>query len=272
MRRLPLFLLLFVAFAARAQAPSVPPYRVGGDVKAPVVISRVEPAYPEEARVNRISGIVIVEALIDRNGDVRNVQVLKPLPYGLDQAAVDAVKQWKFRPGTLAGEPVDVLFNLTINFKLQEEADFPPPPALTTVILVRHAEKADVAGDDPPLSAAGEARAQSLARILAHVPVTAIYTTPFTRTRATAAPLAAAANVKPEEVPTGAEYPGAIVQHVLSQRGGTIVVVGHSNSTRNVLRALGIHDAKEIAESEYDNLYIVTLGPGSRPKVVSLKY
>lgn len=100
------------------------PLSVGGDVKAPVVINRVEPLYPEEARKARITGIVIVEAIIDRNGVVKNVSVLKPLPFGLDQAALDAVRQWTFRPGTLNGAPVDVIFNLTVNFKL----DTPPPP------------------------------------------------------------------------------------------------------------------------------------------------
>ena len=94
------------------------PLRVGGDVKAPVVINRVEPVYPEVARKARISGIVIVECIIDKGGNVTNVQVLKPLPFGLDQAAVDAVKRWKFKPGTLNGQPVDVIFNLTVNFKL----------------------------------------------------------------------------------------------------------------------------------------------------------
>jgi TonB family protein len=100
------------------------PFRVGGDVKAPVVVQRVEPIYTEEARKERISGIVIVEVVIDRNGVVQKAYVLKPLPFGLDQAAIDAVKQWRFRPGTLEGVPVDVIFNLTINFKL----DTPPPP------------------------------------------------------------------------------------------------------------------------------------------------
>jgi protein TonB len=94
------------------------PLRVGGDVKAPTVINRVEPVYPEVARKARISGIVIVECIIDKTGNVTNVQVLKPLPFGLDQAAVDAVRRWKFRPGTLNGQPVDVIFNLTVNFKL----------------------------------------------------------------------------------------------------------------------------------------------------------
>jgi protein TonB len=107
---------------------SGPPYRVGGDVKAPVVINRVEPIYPEEARKARIMGIVIVEATISEDGIVKNVEVLKPLPFGLDQAALDAVKQWTFKPATLDGKPVAVRFNLTINFKLSTPPPPPPPP------------------------------------------------------------------------------------------------------------------------------------------------
>jgi TonB family protein len=99
--------------------------RVGGDVNAPVVLSKVEPVYTEEARKARIMGIVIVEATIGRDGLVKNVSVLKPLPFGLDQAAVDAVKQWTFKPATFNGQPVDVRFNLTVNFRLQIA---PPPP------------------------------------------------------------------------------------------------------------------------------------------------
>ena len=94
------------------------PLRVGGDVKAPTVISKVDPNYPEVARKARIAGIVIVECVIDKNGTVQNVKVLKPLPFGLDQAAADAVRKWRFKPGTLNGQPVDVIFNLTVNFKL----------------------------------------------------------------------------------------------------------------------------------------------------------
>ena len=101
------------------------PLRVGGDVRAPVVIEKVEPSYTEEARKERISGIVIVEAIIGRDGLVKKVSVLKPLPFGLDQAAVDAVKQWKFKPGTLAGKPVDVVFNLTVNFRLDKKQPDP---------------------------------------------------------------------------------------------------------------------------------------------------
>lgn len=108
-------LSIVIAVAANADAP----LRVGGDVKAPILVERVDPAYSAEARAHRISGIVIVEALIDRSGNVAEVNVLKPLPFGLDRAAVDAVKQWKFKPATQNGKPVAVLFNLTVNFILK---------------------------------------------------------------------------------------------------------------------------------------------------------
>ncbi len=100
--------------------------RVGGEVKAPVVITRVNPMYPEEARQARLSGIVILEVLIDKTGVVRQTNVLKGLPMGLSEAAVDAVRQWTFTPATKNGEPVDVVLNLTINFRLDGK---PRPPA-----------------------------------------------------------------------------------------------------------------------------------------------
>ena len=125
---------LYVPRATRP--PFTTALRVGGDVKAPVVLSKVEPQYPEEARKARIAGIVIVEVIIDKSGNVADINVLKPLPFGLDQAAVDAVKQWKFKPALKNGEPVDVVFNLTVNFKLDggmpqpgmETGAIPPPP------------------------------------------------------------------------------------------------------------------------------------------------
>ncbi len=102
-----------------AKDPSIDevPLRVGGDVKAPLLLERVEPVRTPEAAAARISGIVILEAVIDRTGHVTSANVLKPLPFGLDKAAVDAVKQWIFRPGTLNGQPVTVLFNLTVVYR-----------------------------------------------------------------------------------------------------------------------------------------------------------
>jgi protein TonB len=95
------------------------PVRVGGDVKAPVATFKVEPQYTEVARKARIEGIVIIEAIIDRNGNVTDARVLKPLALGLDTAALEAVKRWKFIAGTLNGVPVPVIYNLTVNFRLQ---------------------------------------------------------------------------------------------------------------------------------------------------------
>lgn len=108
---------LLVPGYAQIHAPDA--RRVGGDVKAPVLTQKVVALYPDEAKRDRISGIVIVEALIDKAGAVKQVAVLKPLPYGLTESAVKAVRQWKFQPGTLNGQPVEVIFVLTVNFKLE---------------------------------------------------------------------------------------------------------------------------------------------------------
>ena len=97
------------------------PVRVGGNVKAPVIIesTRVDPRYTEVARRARIQGIVIIEAVIDRQGNVTEARILRGLPMGLDAEALNAIRQWKFRPGTLNGQPVPVYYNLTINFRLE---------------------------------------------------------------------------------------------------------------------------------------------------------
>jgi TonB family protein len=97
-------------------------HRVGGEVKAPVVLKRVEPVYAEGARRSRTSGIVILECMIDATGAVRSGRVLKSLPAPtLSYTALEALRQWRFIPGSLDGQPVDVLFNLTINFMLKAD-------------------------------------------------------------------------------------------------------------------------------------------------------
>ena len=95
------------------------PIRVGGDVQPPTKLVAPPPQYTEIARKARIQGVVIVEAIIDKEGNVTNVKVLKGLPMGLDTAAADAVRKWKFKPATLNGKPVAVIYNLTVNFRLQ---------------------------------------------------------------------------------------------------------------------------------------------------------
>lgn len=94
---------------------------VGGEVKAPIVKTRVEPNFPASARSAMHGGrsvMVIVEAVISRDGCVRNMRLLAQSQFPeLNGAAVLAVSQWKFVPGYLDGQPVDVIFNLTINFR-----------------------------------------------------------------------------------------------------------------------------------------------------------
>lgn len=86
---------------------------------APKKLVDVRPVYPEIARSARVEGTVILEAVLDRTGRVSQVRVAKSSPL-LDQAAIDAVRQWQYSPSTLHGQPVEVLMTVTITFKLQQ--------------------------------------------------------------------------------------------------------------------------------------------------------
>jgi len=97
-------------------------HQVGGDIAAPIIKHRVEPLFPESARRAMASGtnvLVIVSCIITREGCVRAVNLLLQSPFpALNGAALQAISQWTFEPGRLHGEPVDVEFNLTVNFKI----------------------------------------------------------------------------------------------------------------------------------------------------------
>jgi periplasmic protein TonB len=95
------------------------PIRVEGNVTQPEIIKRVEPRYTEMARRARISGVVIVEAIIDKQGNVTNARILRGLGGGLNEEAIEAVEKWQFKPATLNGRPVTVYFTLTITFKIK---------------------------------------------------------------------------------------------------------------------------------------------------------
>jgi TonB family protein len=95
------------------------PKRVGGEVTRPEIVSSVKPVYTEEARKARTNGTVIVEAIIDEEGCVRNVRALQELPNGMTEAAMEAIRQWVFFPATLGGKPVKVYYVLNINFRVQ---------------------------------------------------------------------------------------------------------------------------------------------------------
>ena len=92
---------------------------VGGTIKAPQKIRNVEPRYPADLDAARIGGVVIVELVIDASGDVSDVSVLRSPHPGLELAAVEAVRQWKFTPTLLNCVPVDVRMMVTANFVSQ---------------------------------------------------------------------------------------------------------------------------------------------------------
>jgi broad specificity phosphatase PhoE len=155
-----------------------------------------------------------------------------------------------------------------------------PQGSTKTVVLVRHAEKATesdpefdpAAASDPPLNAAGRARAEVLARTLAEAGVTSIYASEFARTRQTVAPLAAAIGVDVVTHPAR-DTRGLTELIVASPGGSTIVVSGHSNTVPAIIEALGAGAVDAIGEAwEYDNLYVVVLEPDGRARVNTLKY
>jgi protein TonB len=84
-------------------------------VKAPVAISRVEPTYEACANEKSVWGFPILEAVIDEEGRVQNLRLLKPVHPCLEQSILPAIRQWRFKPGTLNGKPVPVIYNLTVH-------------------------------------------------------------------------------------------------------------------------------------------------------------
>ena len=141
------------------------------------------------------------------------------------------------------------------------------------VIVVRHAERADAgapqgrmtAAPDPPLSAAGKARAEKLASMLSAAGVTAIYTTEFKRTQQTAAPLAAMLGVTPKTMPSNDT--AALVADLRARHARDIVlVVGHSNTVPDVIKAFG-GPVVTIGDDEYDNVFIVVPATGAFTRI-----
>jgi protein TonB len=97
--------------------PPAQPLRVGGNISEPRKLKHVSPEYPELARQARVTGMVIVEAMIGADGRVGGVSVLRSIPM-LDEAAVAAVKQWVYAPTLLNGVPVPVIMTITVRFSL----------------------------------------------------------------------------------------------------------------------------------------------------------
>lgn len=100
-----------------SKAAAMGAVRVGGNVRAPVQITRVAPVYPAVAQSARVQGVVILEALIGTDGRIVDAAVLRSVPL-LDQAALEAVKQWEYTPTLLNGVPTPVIMTVTVTFTL----------------------------------------------------------------------------------------------------------------------------------------------------------
>ena len=93
-------------------------YKVGGDVRPPVVLSRVDPEYSEEARHKKLSGEVEVGLIVDKKGRPRNVHVVRGVGMGLDENAVRSVRGYRFQPATKGGTAVPVEITIEVNFQI----------------------------------------------------------------------------------------------------------------------------------------------------------
>jgi protein TonB len=106
-----------------APAPPKPkltgPLRVGGNVQSAKIINRVQPVYPPLARQTRISGTVRLHAIIGKDGTIQSLEVVSGHPL-LQQAALDAVRQWRYQPTLLNGDPVDVDTTIDVIFSLNQ--------------------------------------------------------------------------------------------------------------------------------------------------------
>lgn len=153
---------------------------------------------------------------------------------------------------------------------------------VTTVYLVRHAEKDTTPPDDPPLTEAGKARAQELARVLSQSNIKVVISSQYARTRQTAEPLAKRLSVEIAALPLRMDMarpreisPASIkeiVDKIHTAAGGAVLVVGHSNTVPEVIKALGGDSVPVIDEKEFDDLFVVTVFARNKAKVARLKY
>ncbi len=103
-----------------APPPPARVVRIGGQIAQPKIIRRIEPVYPDLAKASRVSALLILEAEVDTRGYVKTVKVLRGHPL-FDEAAMEALKQWRYQPLLLNGEPTGFILTVTMNFNLQQK-------------------------------------------------------------------------------------------------------------------------------------------------------
>lgn len=146
------------------------------------------------------------------------------------------------------------------------------PDATTTFVVVRHAEKSKDDARDPSLSEAGRKRALALARLLADAPLTAAHATGYRRTQQTAEPAAQAHGLTVRIYDAQQSATSLATQLLAADGGGTVLVVGHSNTVPDIVSALSGQAVEAIADDEYDRLYRVRIVAGGKPRVELERY
>src|SRR5260370_22010326 len=143
---------------------------------------------------------------------------------------------------------------------------------VTTVILIRHAEKViDPNNADPDLSPAGQTRAQELVRIFGDAGINAIYATQYKRTQQTVKPLADKLGLTANQV--NSKNTADLLAQIRAQNSGQVVfIAGHNNTVPEIIAALGGPTFPPILKTEFDNLYVVTVYRTATAKVMKLKY
>ncbi len=94
-------------------------FAVGGGVTAPQIVYRIDPTYSEDARKARYQGTIVIEAIVRKDGSVEVIRVVRSVGFGLEERAMNALRQWKFSPARRNGQPVDVAVNIEVNFRLR---------------------------------------------------------------------------------------------------------------------------------------------------------
>lgn len=143
--------------------------------------------------------------------------------------------------------------------------------SVTTIFLVRHAEKVKDDSDDPILTPEGESRADELMYILKHVKLDAIYSTPYKRTQQTALPTAKNKNLKIQDYKPGER--GFLKKVLNSYPGGTVLIVGHSNTIPGLANELaGRIDYDDLNDNTYDNLFIAHVNSDGQARIIRMRF
>lgn len=153
---------------------------------------------------------------------------------------------------------------------------------VTTVFLVRHAEKATTPPEDPPLTDNGNLRSQELARVLEQAAIKAIYTSQFVRTKLTAEPIAKRLSITATPIPVkmdpanprevSEQYIREMTEKIYARPGDSALVVGHSNTVPLIIKMLGGDVVPVIDEKVFNDLFVVMVYAKGKAKVVHLKY